>query len=85
MLEDGKLELTHNLAERAVKPFVIARKNFLFADTPKGAEASAGCFSILGTAKRNELDPFGYLLHLLQELPKLGEKPTEEQLRPLLP
>ena len=85
VLENCELELTNNLAERTVKPFVMARKNFLFADTPKGADASALCFSILETAKRNELDPFGYLLYLLQELPKLGEEPTEEQLLPLLP
>ena len=78
VLEDGNLELTNNLAERTVKPFVMAGKNFLFADTPKGADASALCFSILETAKQNDLDPFGYLLHLLQELPKLGEEPTDK-------
>ena len=74
-----------NLAERTVKPFVMARKNFLFCDTAKGADASALCFSVIETAKHNGLDPFGYLLFLLQELPKLGENPTEEQLVPLLP
>ncbi len=84
VLEDGNLELTNNLAERTVKPFVMARKNFLFADTTKGADANALCFSILETAKRNELDPFGYLLYLLQEFPQLGEEPTDKQLRPLL-
>lgn len=85
VLEDGNLGLTNNLAERTVKPFMMARKNFLFADTPKGADANALCSSILETAKRNDLDPFGCLLYLLQELPKLGEKPTDKQLRPLLP
>lgn len=85
MLLDGRLELTNNLAERTVKPFVMARKNFLFCDTAKGADASALCFSVMETAKRNGLDPFGYLLFLLQELPKLGENPAEEQLTPLLP
>ena len=85
VLLDGRLELTNNLAERTVKPFVMARKNFLFCDTAKGADASALCFSVIETAKRNGLDPFGYLLFLLQELPKLGGNPTEEQLVPLLP
>ena len=85
MLLDGRLELTNNLAERTVKPFVMARKNFLFCDTAKGADASALCFSVMETAKRNGLNPFGYLLFLLQELPKLGENPTDEQLIPLLP
>ena len=77
--------MANNLAERTVKPFVMARKNFLFCDTAKGADASALCFSVMETAKRNGLNPFGYLLFLLQELPKLGENPTDEQLFPLLP
>ena len=85
VLLDGRLELTNNLAERTVKPFVMARKDFLFCDTAKGADASALCFSVMETAKRNGLNPFGYLLFLLQELPKLGENPTDEQLFPLLP
>ena len=54
----------------------MARKNFLFCDTAKGADASALCFSVMETARRNGLDPFGYLLFLLQELPKLGENPA---------
>ena len=58
---------------------------FLFCDTAKGDDASALCFSVIETAKRNGLDPFGYLLFLLQELPKLDENPAEKQLIPLLP
>lgn len=58
---------------------------FLFCDTVKGADASALCFSVIETAKRNKLDPFGYLQFLLQELSKLGNEPTREQLLPLLP
>ena len=46
-LADGRIEMTNNRAERAVKPFVIARKNFLFSDTSRGAEASALCFSMI--------------------------------------
>ena len=84
-LADGRLELTNNRAERAVKPFVIARKNFLFSDTSRGADASALCFSMIETAKMNGLDVYGYLIHLLSELPKLGEKPETEQLQKLLP
>ena len=85
VLLDGRLEMTNNLAERTVKPFVMARKNFLFCDSAKGADASALCFSVIETAKRNRLDPFGYLLFLLQELPKLGMSPSEEDLERLLP
>lgn len=82
---DERLTLTNNIAERTVKPFVMSRKNFLFCDTAKDADASALCFSMIETAKRNGLDPFGYLLFLLQELPKLGETSTEEQLERLFP
>lgn len=74
VLLDGRLELTNNVAERSVKPIVMAGRNFLFCDTAKGADASALCFSVIETAKRNKLDPFGYLLFLLQELPKPGSE-----------
>ena len=63
----------------------MARKNFPFCDTAKRADASALCFSVMETAKRNERNPFGYLLFRLQELPKLGEDATEELLILLLP
>ncbi len=84
-LSDGKLEMTNNRAERAVKPFVIARKNFLFSDTSKGAEASALCFSMIETAKLNNLDVYGYLIYLFSELPKLGDNPKDDELRKFLP
>ena len=49
------------------------------------AQEKSLCFSMIETVKRNGLDPFGYLLFLLQELPKLGESPTEGQLEHLFP
>ena len=85
VLLDEKLELTNNRAERAVKPFVIGRKNWLFSDTDKGADASAKCYSIIESANLNGLNVFGYLSYLLTELPKLGNEPTDEQLDSLLP
>ena len=85
VLLDEKLELTNNRAERAVKPFVIGRKNWLFSDTDKGADASARCYSIIESANLNGLNVFGYLSYLLTELPKLGNEPTDEQLDKLLP
>ena len=84
-LEDGRMELSNNRAERSIKPFVMERKNWLFANTSGGAKASSVIYSLIETAKANNLDPFGYLLFLLQELPKLGEKPDEEHLRDYLP
>ena len=65
-LKDGRLELSNNRAERSIKPFVIDRKNFLFANTPKGATGSAIMFSLIQTAIENGLDPYQYLTWLLK-------------------
>ncbi len=78
VLLDNRIELTNNRAERAVKPFVIGCKNWLFSDTDKGAEASSKCYSIIESAKLNNLNVFGYLTHLLTELPKLGYEPDSD-------
>lgn len=58
VLEDGRLELSNNLAERSITPFVIGRKNFLFTNTPRGAQGSAVIYSMIETAKENGLDPY---------------------------
>lgn len=68
-IENGNLSIDNNRAERAIKPFVIGRKNWLFANTAKGAQASAVLYSIIETAKANGLIPFDYLKYLLEELP----------------
>lgn len=65
-LKDGRLEISNNRAERSIKPFVIDRKNFLFANTPKGATGSAVMFSMIQTALENGLDPYKYLTWLLK-------------------
>ena len=67
-LEDGQLNIDNNRAERAVKPFVIGRKNWLFSQTANGANASATLYSIIETAKANGLIPFDYLVQCLEEL-----------------
>ena len=65
-LKDGRLEISNNRAERSIKPFVIDRKNFLFANTPKGADGSAIMFSLIQTAIENNLDPYKYLTWLMK-------------------
>ena len=67
-LEDGELNIDNNRAERAVKPFVIGRKNWLFSQTANGAHASATLYSIIETAKANDLIPFDYVMTCLNEL-----------------
>ena len=72
-LLDGRLESSNNRAERSVKPFVIARKNFLFANTANGADGSSIIFSLIETAKENKLDPYRYLTHVLGLAPNLDQ------------
>ena len=81
-LEDGRLELDNNRCERAVKPFVIGRKNWLFANTPKGARASAVVYSIVETARENNLRPLDYLELLFERLPNLEPGASFDQLLP---
>jgi transposase len=70
-LQDGRLNISNNFSERNIKPVVIGRKNWLFANTPRGATASATIYSMVITALSNGLVPFSYLTYVLQELPKI--------------
>ncbi len=70
-LLDGRLEIDNNRAERAIKPFVMGRKNWLFATSPKGAKSSAIVYSIVETAKENGLNPQVYLKYLFEQLPNI--------------
>ena len=83
-LNDGRLELSNNRAERSIKPFVIDRKNFLFANTSGGAQSSAVIFSLIETAKENGLGLYRYLLHVLKTAPTL-DRTGEDSLILLLP
>ncbi|MEI8602317.1 transposase [Shewanella sp. PP-Sp27a-2] len=67
-VEDSRLNIDNNRAERAVKPFVIGHKNWLFSHNHRGTEASAILYSIIETAKANGLIPFGYIQHCLAQL-----------------
>ena len=77
---DGLLNIDNNRAERAIKPFVIGRKNWLFSQTATGANASAVLYSIIETAKANDLNVFEYVMTCLDELSK--PEPIIEQLLP---
>jgi len=63
-LTDGRLEISNNFGENAIRPFCVGRRNWLFSDTPAGAEASAICYGIIETAKANGVDAFQYLKHI---------------------
>jgi transposase len=80
--ETGHLPMSNQVAENAIRPFAIARKNFLFYDTPKGASASANLYSLIMTAKSHGLDPFYYLAHVFKHQPRAK---TVEDVEKLLP
>ena len=81
-VENGMLRPDNNLAENAIRPFVVGRKAWLFCDTPAGAYASAAIFSVIETAKANGHEPYWYLRFLLD---RLVSAKTTEDLEKLLP
>ena len=80
--EAGHLPIDNNAAERAIRPFVIGRKNWLFCFTPRGASASARLYSLVETAKANGREPYAWLRHVLERLPQTV---TVEDFEALLP
>ena len=84
-LEHGEIEISNNQVENAIRPFVIGRKGWLFADTSQGAEASAIIYSLMETAKANSLRLDDYLLHLLSVLPERAEQRKDFEIDDLLP
>ena len=84
-LEDGRLEISNNRAERSIKPFVVGRKNWLFAITPRGAKASAIMFSIVETAKENGLNPYEYLTYVFCNAPNWDIHNNINNLERLIP
>jgi len=81
-IEDGMYSIDNNFAENAIRPFVIGRKNWLFAGTPEGARASASLYSLIETAKANGLEPYSYLKYIFEKLPHAK---TLEEYEALLP
>ena len=84
-LLDGRIECSNNRAERSVKPFVINRKNFLFATSVAGARATAVYHSFTETAKENGLDPFRYLTHIFKTAAGVNLRENVDMVISLLP
>lgn len=76
-LKDGNCSISNNLAENSIRPFTIGRRNWLFSGSPKGASASATVYSIIESAKANDLDPYKYLQFIFSQLPgvQFGQHP----------
>lgn len=83
-LDDGRLEISTNAIERKMKAFAVPRKNFLFANTVRGAEASASIFSLIESAKMNGLVPERYLTYIFKLLPGIDLR-DKEQLEKIMP
>lgn len=84
-LEDGHLSIDNSAAERALKNFAIARRNWLFSKSIRGAQASATVYSITETALLNGLKPYNYLSYVLEKMKDLGAFPEKEEMIELLP
>ena len=82
-LEDGRCSFSNNLSENAIRPFTVGRKNWLFSDTVKGADASAVVYTIVEMAKAHGLNIYEYLKYVLDQRP--DQTWTDEQLSEIAP
>ena len=82
-LEDGRCSFSNNLSENAIRPFTVGRKNWLFCDTPNGAQASAIVYSMVEMAKANGVNVYHYLTYLLEKMP--SDRMSDEELELLSP
>jgi transposase len=81
-LDDGRLSIDNNHTEREIKPFVIARKNFMFSKSQAGARAMAIHFSLIRTATLHGLDPYRYYVHIMEQIPHCKTFEDYEKLLP---
>ncbi|WP_010248127.1 IS66 family transposase [Acetivibrio cellulolyticus] len=84
-LEDGRLPISNNLCEANIKPYAVARRAWLFADTPRGATANAILYTLVESAKANILDVYEYLKYILEAMPNTDFKNHPELLDKYLP
>ena len=82
-LEDGRCSFSNNLSENAIRPFTVGRKNWLFCDTPNGAQASAIVYTMVEMAKANGVNVYHYLTYLLEKLP--DDRMSDDELELLVP
>lgn len=81
-LKDGRYPIDNNPAERAIRPFTIGRKNWVFAKSQAGARASANLYSLVETAKANDINPYEYLREVFTRLPNMTTKDDMDELLP---
>ncbi len=81
-MEDGDYPIDNNWVENAIRPFVIGRKGWLFSASVAGARSSANLYSLIETAKANQLDPYAYLRQVFTQLPNADSVEAIEGLLP---
>ena len=81
-VDDGGYPIDNNRAENAIRPFVIGRKNWLFSQSQSGAKASANIYSLIETAKANDVNLYDYFKAVLTHLPNASSLEDIEQLLP---
>jgi transposase len=81
-LEDGRLNISNCGVENKIRPFAIGRKNWLFSDSVEGAKSSAMFYSLIETAKANNVEPFDWLKRVLEKLPYAETIEDYEELLP---
>lgn len=81
-LEDGRLNISNCGVENKIRPFAIGRKNWLFSDSVEGAKSSAMFYSLIETAKANNVEPFDWLMRILEKLPYAETVEDYENLLP---
>lgn len=84
-LLDGRCAISNTATENALRIFTVERKNWLFADTPKGASASAAVYSLMKTAKANDLNVYTCLKYRLLHMPDTERRSKPELLEDLMP
>ena len=82
-LEDGRCSFSNNLSENAIRPFTVGRKNWLFCDSPDGAQASADVYTMVEIAKANGVNVYHYLTYLLEKCP--NDSMSDEEFEQLAP
>jgi len=85
MLEDGRLQLSNNLAEQKIRPVAMGRKNYLFSTSERGAAANAIAYTLIETAKLNGIIPYEYLKYLFTHLPNTDFRRHPQLLEDFLP
>ncbi|MEK6482572.1 IS66 family transposase [Catalinimonas sp. 4WD22] len=81
-LQDGRLEVDNNLIENSIRPVALGRKNYLFAGSHSGAEKAAIIYSLLGSCKLRNINPYDYLKNILERLPEHPVNRLHELLPP---